>query len=592
MESPLASLPVYPKNTFEAKLAQLVADVIQKLWNVTDQEIIIEYPKQREHGDFACNIALQLSKELQKNPRKIAEEVQKAFPKNEDISKIEIAGPGFLNFFLSDKALLDETRNIFAKESEYILDYGNNLPVVVEYSAPNIAKPLAVHHLLSTVIGQSLANIYEAVGFDVISVNHIGDWGTQFGKLIYAYRTWGDKETIEKNPIDELLKIYVKFHEEAEKDPTLEDRGREEFLKIEQGDSENTEIWKWFCDISMQEIQKTYDRLGGIHFDHTLGESFYEDKMEPILEAGKKSGVMQEGEKGAWLVFFADEKYPPMMVQRSDGATLYATRDLAQVNYRSKEWGVVKNVLVVDVAQELHFNQYFETVRMMGLNKTSKGYDTELIHAKFGRMSFPDKAMSTRKGNVIMLEKVLDEAEKRALDLINEKESDLTDDEKKKLATMIGIGAVKYNVLSQNRTTNITFDWDKCLSFDKNSAPYIQYTYARSQSILRKAKEEKKNVSVEIPEDYALNESEKTIIVMLSKFPNVLITSYRDNFPHQICNYLYDVCQEFNRFYNSEPILFADNEKTIQFRLCMTKAVSIIIKHAMKILGVEVPDRM
>lgn len=594
MESPLQQLGNFIPGTFEDKLATEVAQTVKKLWDLEGLNIIVEYPKKAEHGDYSCNIALQLSKQLGKSPREVGEEIKNAFPETDWIEKIEIAGPGFLNFFLSTSAFTASLKKIIEQGENYSMsDYGKNLPVSVEYSAPNIAKPLGVHHLLSTIIGQTIYNLYKHLGFDAMSVNHIGDWGTQFGKLIYAYKHWGDHDVIEQDPINELLKLYVHFHNEAEKDESLVEKGRAEFLKLEQGDEENRKLWEWICEVSMSDVQKNYDRLGGIHFDHTIGESFYEERMKPILEDGKKREVFLRGEKGAWLCFFKDEKYPPMMVQRGDGATLYAMRDLAQVQYRSSEWDITKNIIVVDQAQELHFSQYFETAKILGLNTTSKGYDTELIHVKFGRMSFGDRKMSTRKGDVILLWDVIDEAEKRALDLINERKSDLNDEEKKELAKQLGIGAIKYNILSQNRITNIVFEWDKCLNFNKNSAPYLQYTHARTRSILRKAKKENIEYTVEqIEKCDHVEEHEKVLLNLLNRFPQTILMSLNEHNPHLICNYLYDLAQGYNHFYNAQPILFGEDHNKIAFRIYLSEAVSDVIKIALKLLGIESPEKM
>ncbi len=464
-------------------------------------------------------------------------------------------------------------------------DIGGNKNVVIDYSSPNIAKPLGVHHLLSTVIGQSIYNILKFIGYNPVGENHLGDWGTQFGKLIYAYKKWGDKKSIEKEPINELLKLYIRFHDEAEKNPEIEDFGREEFKKLEEGDSENTELWEWFKKVSLEEVQKTYDFLGGIHFDYMHGESFYNDKMEEILKKGKEEKVFTKGEEGAWIVEFDHDDYPPYLVQKKDGATLYSTRDIATVNYREKTWQPEKMLYVVDVAQSLHFNQLFEIARRMKLT------DAELKHIVFGRMQFKDKKMSTRKGNIVLLDDVLYEAEKKASEIIEEKNPDLPAEKKKDIARKVGVGAVKYSILSQNRITNIVFDWEKILSLEGNSAPYLQYTYARAKSILRRSAEETDKVEAEGEKQEKMREKTENLLRAVPKFKEHVLLAAEDYKPNLLTNYLYDLAQKFNSFYNSVPVLRADkNEKSE--RLKIVEAISQILKNGLNLLGVEVVEEM
>lgn len=577
----------YIEGSFENIINVALKNAIKELFDISVISTEITYPENVDYGDFSCNISMQISKELKKNPREIVEMLKNHISLSE-IERVEIAGPGFLNFFLSNNALLESLDSHLHQKQD--LNYGKKQPIVVEYSQPNIAKPLGAHHLLSTIIGQSIYNLYGYLGYKPRSVNHIGDWGTQFGKLIYAYKHWGDKEVIEKDPIPELLKLYVHFHEEVKKDVSIEDSARAEFLKLEQGDEEIKILWKWMCEVSMQDVQKIYDKLDGIHFDHIIGESFYEEMMKPILDRGKKDGFFKQGDKGAWMYFFEDESIPPMMVQRSDGATLYATRDFAQVFYRSTTWNIVKNIMVVDVSQELHFKQYFEIAKRMGLNKTSEGFDTELVHVKFGRMQFKDKKMSTREGNIVLAEDVINEAADRAKQMIQEKNSSLSGDEKEELTRIIAIGALKYNILSQNRLHDIVFDWDKMLSLEGNSAPYMQYTHARAKSILRKADEQ--GIDYSSVMDLEIPSREREILVLLHQFPYVLVRASEEYFPHLISTYLYTLAQKFNSFYNAEPVLNAENEVLKVLRLQIVKVVSDAISLGMGILGIRVPERM
>jgi len=571
------------------ELQQLVSEIIEKLYTqeVLDKvNLVIEEPKDASHGDFACTVAMHLAKLLEKNPREIAEEIIKEFKKPDYIENISIEGPGFINFQLSSEYLIDEIQNI-TKSETYTpkLDIGKGDTAIVEYSQPNIAKPLGVHHLLSTIIGQALYNILDSVNFKTISINHIGDWGTQFGKLIYAYRTWGDEKVVKKDPIPELLKLYVKFHDEAEKDKVLEDHGRAEFKKLEDGDEENKKLWSWIVDLSMQDVQKTYDKLGGIHFDYTTGESFYEDKMQVVIDEGIDKKVITEGEKGALVTEFPDDKLQTALVRKSDGATLYSTRDLATIRYRVDTYHPTKILYVVDVAQQLHFQQVFEIVRMMGWDLP------ETTHVIFGRMRFPDLKMSTRKGNILLLDEVIEEAIERALKIVTEKSPDIPEEERKDIARKVGVGAMKYITLSQGRTTNVTFTWDKMLALDGNSAPYLQYTYARGQSILRKAKEEGINLDgLEISN--LTSDKEVNLARAIVRHPLSVIQAAQEYKPNLLSNSIYSIARLFNEFYNSEHVLSEKDESVKNSRLVLVDATCKVLKQSLGLLGIECPERM
>lgn len=594
------------------KLENLIVEAAKKAYPQKEiYEAEIEYPKDDAHGDYSCNIAMGLAKELGENPKETAAEIIGKIKKPQYLAKIEIAGPGFINFYLDKTWLLKEVEKAAKSGDKYgSLKIGKDRTLVVDFSQPNIAKPLGVHHLLSTIIGQSLCNIYGFLGFTCVGVNHIGDWGTQFGKLIYAYKNWGEHEIIAKDPINELLKLYVKFHNEAEEDPSLEEKAREEFKKLEDGDEQNMKLWEWFRKISLEEVQKTYDFLGGIHFDHTQGEAFYNDKMDAVIEDGKKKKIFVKGDEGSLIVKFENDKYPPYLIQKSDGATLYSTRDLAAIKYRQDTWHPEKILYIVDVAQSLHFQQLFETADLLGTREAA------LVHVIFGRMQFKDSKMSTRKGNIILLDEVLKEAVKKARKIVDEKSPDLKEAEKEKAARAIGVGAVKYSVLSQNRTTNITFDWDKILSLDGNSAPYLQYSYARGKSILKKAlsgtsetpakeakkKPEKEQVtlfdaieSVKEPHGEAVEpkdaeEKELRIMRELPKFPEYVALSAAEYKPNILANYLYALAQKFNTFYNSVPVLQAGDRR--EERLKLVTAAANVLKNGLSLLGIEVLERM
>ncbi len=568
-------------------IKEQVKSILEKAVSKTlkrNEPIDMAYPADISHGDYAANIAMKLGKIMQKNPREIAAQIVKNIPKNTLISKIEIAGPGFINFFISEKALKSEMLKVLKEKAKYgKCNEGKKKKVIVEYSAPNIAKPLGVHHLLSTVIGQTINNILGCIGYKTISINHIGDWGTQFGKLIYAYKKWGKKEILEKDPINEMLKLYVKFHDEAEKDPKLEDFARKEFKDFEEGDKENRKLWKWFVAESLKDINKTYKKLSGIKFDFTLGESFYEDKMADILAEGKKKKIFVEGDEGSYIAKFEDENMSPLVIQKKDGATLYSTRDITTLHYRINHWHPEKIVYVVDMAQNMYFKQLFDVA------KRFSWYKNEAVHVSFGRMRMADMQMSTRKGNIILLDKVLEEAIKRARKIIEEKSPNLKN--KDAVAEIVGIGSVKYNILSQNRTTDIVFDWDKMLSLEGNSAPYMQYTYARARSILRKAKMAKS--SGKTVEDKAeILEKTSQLLRTIPKFKEELIYSAREYKPNLLCQYLYELAQKFNSFYNSVPVLTAKEPKDRLFRLKVVESVSQILQNGLDLLGVAVVEEM
>lgn len=567
------------------KIRKIINGVIKKIFpELKGIDAKIEYPASSEHGDYASNIALQLTKELKIAPREIAEKIVGKIKGDNLIDKIEIAGPGFINIFFPEKILEKEVKNILKEKEKYgQTNIGKDKTIIVEYSQPNIAKPLGVHHLLSTIIGQSLYNIFSELGFKTISINHIGDWGTQFGKLICAYKKWGDKKIVEENPIPELQKLYVKFHEEAEKNITLEDEARKEFKIFEEGDRENRKLWEWFVAESMKDVQKTYDKLGGIHFDFIQGESFYEDKMAQILADGKKKKIIVEGEEGAYVIHFNNPNLPTVPVQKKDGTTLYITRDLAQIKYRIGTWKPLKILYVVDVAQMLHFKQYFEASRMLGFHKN------EGVHVWFGRMNFKDEKMSTRKGNIILLDEVLNEAVKRAKEIVKEKNPNLKN--KEKVAEVIGIGAIKYNILSQNRTTDIVFDWDKILSLEGNSAPYLQYTYARARSILRNIKTVAGGQQYKEESDKNKNFT-RDLISLFPKYSERAALAAEEYKPNILCNYLYDLAQKFNSFYNNVPVLRAEKKEDRNYRLKIVESAAQILKNGLKLLGVEVVEEM
>lgn len=549
------------------------------------EKINIENSTKKEFGDFQTNFAMMNSKAIGKNPREIATTLVENFKENDLIEKLEIAGPGFINIHLKNNFLNNEVKKI--DNEKYDFSFLNvDETVIIDYSSPNIAKRMHIGHLRSTIIGDAIKRILDFIGFKTISDNHIGDWGTQFGKLIVAYNKWLDKEAYEADPIGELERIYVLFSDEAKKDPTLEDVARNELRKLQMGDEQNNKLWKEFIEISLKEYNKVYDRLG-VKFDHYFGESFYNNLMPNVLEELKEKNIAKE-DQGALVVFFEEDKLPPALVQKKDGSFLYATSDLATIKFRKNELNVDKAVYVTDERQQNHFKQVFEISEMLG-----EPYNYEKSHVYFGIMRFGDGMIfSSRSGNIIRLVDLLDEAKKQVKSVIDEKNPNIPEDEKEKIAEIVGTGAIKYFDLSQNRTSDILFTWDKVLSFEGNTGPYLQYTYARIQSILRKLKEE--NISVE-NNDIILNDMfdiERELAVALLRFPQTVVKSYETYRPNIIADYLFDTAKLFNNFYNSKSILKETDKKVMDARILLAQKTASILKQGLNLLGIETVDRM
>ena len=549
------------------------------------EKINIENSTKKEFGDFQTNFAMMNSKAIGKNPREIATTLVENFKENDLIEKLEIAGPGFINIHLKNNFLNNEMKKI--ENEKYDFSFLNvDETVIIDYSSPNIAKRMHIGHLRSTIIGDAIKRILDFIGFKTISDNHIGDWGTQFGKLIVAYNKWLDKEAYEADPIGELERIYVLFSDEAKKDPTLEDVARNELRKLQMGDEQNNKLWKEFIEISLKEYNKVYDRLG-VKFDHYFGESFYNDLMPDVLEELKKKNIAKE-DQGALVVFFEEDKLPPALVQKKDGSFLYATSDLATIKFRKNELNVDKAVYVTDERQQNHFKQVFEISEMLGAP-----YNYEKSHVYFGIMRFGDGMIfSSRSGNIIRLVDLLDEAKKQVKSVIDEKNPNIPEDEKEKIAEIVGTGAIKYFDLSQNRTSDILFTWDKVLSFEGNTGPYLQYTYARIQSILRKLKEE--NISVK-NNDIILDDMfdiERELAVALLRFPQTVVKSYETYRPNIIADYLFDTAKLFNNFYNSKSILKETDKKVMDARILLAQKTASILKQGLNLLGIETVDRM
>ena len=568
------------------KLKKLFSENINNIFGANYAEKVdIQNSTKKEFGDFQTNFAMVSSKLIGKNPREIASTLVDNFKENDIIEKLEIAGPGFINIYLKNSFLNEEIKKV--ENEKYDFSFLNtDKTVIIDYSSPNIAKRMHIGHLRSTIIGDSIKRILQFLGFHTLADNHIGDWGTQFGKLIVAYKNWLNKKAYEEDPIGELERIYVQFSDEAKKNPALEDEAREELKKLQLGDEDNQELWKEFIDISLKEYNKIYDRLG-VNFDYYYGESFYNDMMPAVLEELKEKGIARE-DQGALVVFFENDKLPPAIVQKKDGSFLYTTSDLATMKFRKDELNVDEAVYLTDDRQQNHFKQVFEIGEMLG-----EPYNYKKTHVVFGIMRFGDGMIfSSRSGNIIRLVDLLDEAKTQVKKVIDEKNPNIPEEEKEKIAEIVGSGAIKYFDLSQNRTSDITFTWDKVLSFEGNTGPYLQYTYVRIMSIFRKLKEE--NINVENKDIILenMNGVERELAVELLRFPQTVVKSYESYRPNIIADYLFDIAKLFNNFYNSNSILKEENKKVMDARILLAEKTAFILKEGLGLLGINTVDRM
>lgn len=561
---------------YKQKIANLLAAQVE--YDIEGLKKLIEIPPKAEMGDFAFP-CFALSKILRKAPNKIAEEL-KTNLNNEGFEKIENLGP-YINFFVDKKSFSKDTiEKVLSEGDNYgSSEKGKGKTVCVEYSSPNIAKPFHVGHLFTTAIGNSLYKMFNNQGYNAVGINHLGDWGTQFGKLISAYHRWVDEEALEKDPITELLRIYVKFHEEAEKDPSLEDEARAYFKALENGDKDATALWKRFRDLSLKEFERVYGILN-VEFDSYAGEAFYNDKMGDVIKSLKDKNLLTES-NGAQVVMLEDYNMPPCIVLKGDGASIYATRDLAAAMYRKKTYDFYKSIYVVGSPQALHFKQVFKVLELAG-NEWSK----DCVHVGFGLVKFADRKLSTRKGEVVLLDDLLTEAVEKTKEVINEKNPDLKD--KEEVAKKIGVGAVIFTYLKNSREKDIVFDWKEILSFEGETGPYVQYAYARAKSILRRAgdiDEAPDYSKIDTKEEFELAKTlesyNKNINIALDKLE-----------PSVVTRYVIDVAKAFNKFYNAHSVLNLEDKALKASRLKLVEASTVVIKNALALLGIDVVEEM
>ena len=553
----------------------------EKIEDLTLEEIValIEVPPNKEMGDFAFP-CFKLAKVFRKAPNMIAADLAENIEAKGAISKVMPLG-GYVNFFVNKSQLAETVINdvLTKKEKSGHTDLGQDKAVVIDFSSPNIAKPFHIGHIRTTVIGNALYKIYDSQGYNVVRVNHLGDYGTQFGKLIVAFKLWGSKEAVEANPIPELLKLYVKFHEEAEQKPEMEDEARAWFTKLENGDEEAKALWQWFRDESLKEFARVYDLLD-IEFDSYAGESFYSDKMGVVIDQLKEKGLLVQSQ-GTNVVDLEQYNMPPALITKNDGSTLYMTRDLAAAIYRKNTYDFDKCIYVVGSQQSLHFQQLFKVLELMGYE-----WSKDLIHVPFGMVALEEGTMSTRKGRVVFLEDVLKQAVEKTKEIVLSKNPNAKNVEQ--IAKQVGVGAVVFQELSNSRIKDYTFSWSRTLSFEGETGPYVQYTHARCCAVLRKAEEE---VTADINYDLLSEGDGAEVLKVIGSFNKAILAAMRKNEPHIITRFVLDLAQAFNKFYHDNPIL-VDDVEVRKARLALVAATRQTIENALALLGMHAPERM
>jgi len=592
-------------------LKQLLYEITEELAGISckKSDIRVEHPNDYKNGDLSTNLALQLfgkvkigqSKDITRgpgftktedvdtrvktlnyaNPRQIASDIVNLLNEKTDpkiFAKIDIAGPGFINFYLSDEFYFDQLTNIVLKKSQIddLKQQNSDKTVVIDYSAPNIAKRFNIGHLRSTIIGQAIYNFYSYLGWQTIGDNHLGDWGTQFGKMIVAIKKWADKP-VDQLTINEMEELYVKFHQEAEQDPSLDDEARLTFKKLEDGAEEEKQMWQTLVNQSMQEFAKLYKILG-VDIDYAYGESFYEDLMGEVIQEAQQKGLAEKSQGALIFPFAEEENLPPAMLVKKDGATMYFTRDLATIKFRQQKWSPDLMVYEVGAEQTLHFKQVFKAAHKLGWAK-----EDQFVHIPHGLIRLKQGKMSTRKGNTVKLEQVLAEAIERA--------KQFNDDEK--TAQQVGVGAVKFNDLKHAPKTGYKFDWNEMITLEGDSGPYLQYSVARAHSLIKKTGlQPLEIVENEIWRTYEPNEDEYAVLQNLYQADEVIIRAAEEFGPHLVCEFLLQLAQNFNRFYNKHRVLEAGTQEALYFRVLLVQAVIEIMSKMLKLLGIETPDEM
>lgn len=542
---------------------------------------MIEFPPDKKMGDLALP-CFKLSRVLRKSPAAISDELKASIESAEGFSevfkKVESVS-GYLNLTIAEEAFCEDLLRIVDAPDQYgSSKVGQGKNIVLDYCSPNIAKPFHIGHLRSTVIGQSIKNIFNFSGYTCYGINHLGDWGTQFGKLIIAYKKWGSKEDVEARGITALTEIYVRFHKEAEQDESLNDQARDAFVKLEQHDEECFGLWKWFIDISIKEFKKTCDLIGA-DFESWLGESFYFDKTDAVVNALREKNLLVLDE-GAQVVRLDDYGMNPCLILKSNGSTIYATRDIAAAIYRHETYNFEKCIYVTSAGQSLHFAQFFKVLELMGYD-----WAKNLVHVPFGTVSIEGGKLSTREGNIVLLEDIFNEAIKKTLEIMDEKNPNL--ENKEEVAKAVGVGAVIFHDLSNSRIKDVNFIWDEVLNFDGNTGPYVQYTYARCAGITDKA-----DVEIDKTDFVITSEFERDLIRVLDEFPSKVDNAREELEPSIITRYLLDVCQAFNRFYHDCPVLKAEDKSVRNTRVALVAATAAVLKNGLQLICLKTPKNI
>lgn len=564
-------------------IAETIAPYVDGL-EASEIKEMIEVPADSKMGDYAFP-CFKLAKLLRKAPPLIAKSIAEQIGENEIFEKVESVN-AYVNMFISRKSFIDDVvGEVISKGDAFgSSDIGAGRKVIVEYSSPNIAKPFHIGHIRSTVIGNSIYKIYDFLGYDTFRINHLGDYGTQFGKMICAYRHWGNKQDVIDEPIKTLLGYYTKFHVEVETHPELDDEAREIFAKLEKGEPEEVELWQWFRDESLKEFTRVYKMLG-IEFDSYNGESFYSDKMPRFVEELKAKGLLEESQ-GAQIVNLEEYGMSPALITKSDGSTLYITRDIAAAVYRKETYDFYKNLYIVASQQNLHFQQWIKILELMGYE-----WAKDCVHIPFGLVSLEEGTMSTRHGRVVFLEDVLNRAVDETRNIIKEK--GVATDNIDETARQVGIGAVIFQELSNNRIKDYVFSWDKVLDFNGETGPYVQYTYARAASLMRRADQNAlaRAASGDIDVSYISSDAAYELVKLLEAFPATVIEAAEKYEPSVVTRHIVDIAQSFNRFYHDEHIIVENIEEQAA-KLALAKAASNTIKNGLGLLGIQCPERM
>lgn len=565
------------------KIAKTIKDAIDPEIDINDIACKIEVPKDKKNGDFAYP-CFNLAKILKNSPVNIANDIKENIKLIDEIKNVQVVN-GYLNFYINDMNIVKKViTNIYNQKEKYgFQNIGNNQNVCLDYSSPNIAKPFHLGHLRTTIIGRAISNLYKELGYNTISINYLGDWGRQFGLVIEGYKRFKDEYNIEKDPLHSLSDMYVRANNLAKDDEKVMDMARENFKKLEDGNEEYLKLWKYFRDMSLQEYYKTYDILG-CKFDSYNGEAYYNDKMDEVIEILEKKGVLVESQ-GAKVVMLGENE-PPCIIVKSNGSTIYATRDLAAILDRSRTYDYVKSIYVTSYEQIHHFKQIFEVAKYL----VDEKYTKELVHVPYGMVRLKTGKMSTREGTVIYLQDLLNDAIKKAALVLEEKNADL--DDKELIAKQVGVGAVVFNDLKTTKIKDVIFDLDEMLRFDGETGPYIQYTYVRTKSILKKAGFNIDNIDIESIKFELLNTNDEIeLIKLLDKFSDIIRRSAENYEPSILARYLIDVASQFSRFYNNCTVITDDIELK-KVRCLLVYITEIVIKKGLAILGIEAPDKM